>query len=312
MARGTMSAGRILCAVIGVALLSLTALPVDAQQRSHRVAIGPGDTVAVTSTGPAGAPAVVIVPGLLGGGYSFRQVTPALLQAGLRVVVVEPLGTGSSARPRNADYTLEGQARRVGHALNAVGVRDALLLCHAVGGSICYRLAVQSPERVRGIVAVNGGPDEAAASSGLRRAMRFAPIIRLVGGEGRARSQLADGLRANSYNPAWVTDQVLERYGAPYSDFGEVINALSAMASAREPEALAPRLGRIRAPVRLLIGTGGEGGITRPEQVEVLGRIPDFEVARVPRAGQYIQEEQPRAVADAVIALHRRLVAEDR
>jgi len=300
------------CVAIIAALVVLTADAVAAQQRTQRVVIGPGDTIAVSTSGPAGAPAVVIVPGLLGGGYSFRQVTPALLQAGMRVVVVEPLGTGASARPRSADYTLEGQARRIGYALNAVGVRDALLLCHAVGGSICYRFAVQSPERVRGIVSVNGGPDETAASSGLRRAMRFAPIIRLIGGEGRARSQLADGLRANSYDPSWVTDQLLERYGAPYSDFGSVINSLSAMASAQEPQAIAPRLSRIRAPVRLLIGTGGQGGITRPEQIELLSRIPDFEVTRVPRAGQYIQEEQPRAVADAVMALHRRLLAEDR
>jgi pimeloyl-ACP methyl ester carboxylesterase len=282
----------------------------DAQQpRTQKVAIGPGDTIVVTTMGPASGPAVVIVPGLLGGAYTFRQVTPALIQAGMRVVVVEPLGTGSSARPKNADYTLEAQARRIGHAMSAVNARQGILLCHAVGGAMCYRFAIQSPDRVRGIVVVNSGPDETAATSGMRRAMRFAPIIRLVGGAGRARARLAEGLRANSYDPAWVTDAVVEAYGAPYSDFSAAIDALSAMASAREPEPLAPRLSRIRAPVRLLVGTGGEGGITRPEQIEVLRRIPDFEVSRVARAGQYIQEEQPRAVSDAVLALHRRLLA---
>jgi pimeloyl-ACP methyl ester carboxylesterase len=294
--------------IIAAALL-LVAQAATGQQQ-HRVAIAPGDTVAVTTTGPAGAPAVIIVPGMLGGGWSFRQVTPLLLQEGLRVIVVEPLGTGHSARPRNADYTLEGQARRIGHAMNAVGVGEGILLCHSAAGSICYRLALYSPERVRGIVSVNGGPDEAAAGGTLRRAMRFAPIMRLVGGEGRARSQLQQGLQANSYDPAWVTDQVLERYGAPYSDFGAVLDALSGMAAAREPAELAPRLGRIRAPVLLLVGTGGEGGNTRPEQIDLLRRIPDFAVTRVPRAGQYIQEEQPRAVAEAVLRLHRRQTAD--
>jgi pimeloyl-ACP methyl ester carboxylesterase len=297
---------RIIAAAALVAASS--ALPAEAQ-RTQRVAIGPGDTVAVTTIGPATGPAVVIVPGLLGGAYSFRQVTPALLQAGMRVVIIEPLGMGSSARPRSADYTLEGQARRVGHVLNAVNVRDGLFLCHAVGGAICYRFAIQSPERVRGIVVLNSGPDETAATSGMRRAMRFAPILRLVGGAGRAKSRLEDGLKANSYDPAWVTDDLLERYGAPYSDFSSVLDALSAMASAREPEPLAPRLSRIQAPVRLLVGTGGEGGITRPEQIETLRRIPDFQVTRVARSGQYVQEEQPRAVIDAVLGLHRGLVA---
>jgi pimeloyl-ACP methyl ester carboxylesterase len=303
-----MSAVRtIVVAALAVALCSSSA---DAQQaRTQRVAISVGDTVAVTTMGPASGPAVVIVPGMLGGAFSFRQVTPALLQAGLRVIVIEPLGYGNSARPKNADYTLEGQARRIGHAMNAVNVREAIFLCHAVGGAICYRLALQSPERVKGIVAVNAGPDESAASSGMRRAMRFAPIIRLVGGEGRARSRLEEGLKANSHDPSWVTADVLERYGAPYSDFGSAIDALSGMASAREPQALAPRLARIRAPVRLLVGTGGEGGITRPEQIELLRQIPSFEISRVARAGQYIQEEQPRAVVDAVLGMHSRLMA---
>jgi pimeloyl-ACP methyl ester carboxylesterase len=297
---------------MAAAILMLVALiePVAAQsQRVQRVAISEGDTIVVTMMGSGSGPAIVIVPGLLGGAYSFRQVTPALLQAGLRVVVVEPLGMGASARPRSADYTLEGQARRIGYALRAAQVTDALFLCHAVGGAICYRFAIQSPDRVRGIVAVNSGPDEHAASSGLRRAMRFAPIIRLVGGAGRAKARLAEGLRANSADPSWVTDRVLETYGAPYQDFSSVLDALSAMASSREPAALAPRLSRIRAPVLLLVGTGGQGGITRPEQIEVLKRIPNFEVTRVAGAGQYIQEEKPRAVVDAVLSLHRRLVA---
>jgi 2-hydroxymuconate-semialdehyde hydrolase len=275
--------------------------------RQQRIVIGPGDTVAVASMGPASAPAIIIVPGMLGGAYSFRQVIPALLQAGMQVVVIDPLGYGNSSRPRTADYTLEGQARRIAHAMNALNVRAGLFLCHSVGGAICYRLAIISPDRVRGIVAVNSGPDETAASSGMRRAMRFAPIIRLMGGEGRARARLQEGLRANSHDPAWVTAEILERYGQPYHDFASAIDALSGMASAREPEPLAPRLGRIRVPVRLLVGTAGAGGLTGPEQIEILRRIPNLEVTRVARAGQYIQEEQPRAVAEAVLSLHRRL-----
>jgi pimeloyl-ACP methyl ester carboxylesterase len=279
------------------------------QARQQRVVIGPGDTVAVSSTGSATAPTVVIVPGMLGGAFGFRHVTQALLQAGMRVVVIDPLGYGSSARPRSGDYTLEGQARRIAHAMNAANVHNALLLCHSVGGAICYRLAIMSPERVRGIVAVNSGPDETAASSGMRRALRFAPVIRVVGGAGRAQARLEESLKANSHDPSWVTAEVMERYSAPYNDFGAALNALSAMASAREPEPLAPRLIRIRAPVRLLVGTSGEGGITGADQIAILKQIANLQVTQVLRAGQYIQEEQPRAVVDAVLGLHRALMA---
>jgi pimeloyl-ACP methyl ester carboxylesterase len=293
--------------VLAALTLAFPSQPADAQTRIQRVAIADGDTLVVTTTGTG--PAVVVVPGMLGGAYGFRHVTRALVDAGMRVVVVEPLGMGSSSRPRAADYTLETQATRIGYALNAVQVADALFLCHAVGGAICYRYALQSPGRVRGIVAVNSGPDERAATSGIRRAMRFAPLIRLVGGAGRARARLHEGLVSNSGDPSWVTDDVLEMYGRPFSDFGAVLDALSAMASAREQAPLAPRLHRIRAPVRLLVGTTGQGGLTGPGEVEALSAIPDFEVTRVTGAGQYIQEERPKAVVNAVLSLHRRIVA---
>jgi pimeloyl-ACP methyl ester carboxylesterase len=302
---GMIRAAHIVAAVLGSAALSTGVAAQSAQVQ--RVVTAEGDTLVVTSTGSG--PAVVIVPGLLGGAYSFRQVTPALVRAGLRVVVVEPLGMGESSRPKAADYSLETQATRIGYALNAAGVGDAIFLCHAVGGAICYRYALQSPSRVLGIVAVNSGPDEHAASSGVRRAVRYAPIIRLVGGAGRARAKLREGLVDNSADPSWVTAEVLEVYGRPYQDFGAVLTVLSAMAAAREPEPLAPRLGRIRAPVRLLVGTAGNGGLTRANQIEVLRAIPDFHVTRVADAGQYIQEERPRAVVDAVLSLHRRVVA---
>jgi pimeloyl-ACP methyl ester carboxylesterase len=301
MARST----HLMAAFLGLAVFTQ---PLSGQSEGvQRVAIAEGDTIVVTTMGSG--PAVVIVTGLLGGAYSFRQVTPALLEAGMRVVVVEPLGMGSSARPRTANYTLEAQATRVAHALNAAQVSEAILLCHAVGGAICYRVALQSPGRVRGIVAVNSGPDESAASSGLRRAMRFAPIIRLLGGAGRARARLREGLVENSHDPAWVTEEVLKHYTLPYRDFGAVLDALTAMASAREPEPLAPRLAEIRAPVRLLVGTSGSGGLTSPGEVDVLRAIPDFRVTEIARAGQYIQEERPGAVVDAVLSLHRTAVA---
>jgi pimeloyl-ACP methyl ester carboxylesterase len=296
--------------VLAALMLVLHAQPAESQTRVQRVATSDGDTLVVTSTGSG--PAVVMVPGMLGGAYTFRHVTPALVQAGMRVVVIEPLGMGTSARPRSSDYTLETQATRIGYALNAAQVSDALFLCHAVGGAICYRYALQSPARVRGIVAVNSGPDEHAATSGIRRAMRFAPIIRLVGGAGRARARLHEGLVSNSGDPAWVTDEVLEMYGRPFGDFRAVLDALSAMASAREPAPLAPRLQRIRAPVRLLVGTAGSAGLTGADEIEVLRSIPDFQVTHVVGVGQYIQEERPAAVVDAVLSLHRRIVAASR
>jgi 2-hydroxymuconate-semialdehyde hydrolase len=276
---------------------------------SDRLVLGDGDTLAVTTTGHG--PAIVIVPGLIGGGYGFRHVSGQLVAAGLRVIVVHPLGTGESAQPRSADYTLEAQARRLAHALDSTGVASALLVCHSVSASICYRHALLEPGRVRGILAINGGPDEHAATPGLRRAMKFAPILRIIGGAGRARARLRDGLRESSADPSWVTEEVVDAYARPYRDFGAALNALGGMASAREPALLKPRLDELQVPVRLLVGDAGNG-LTTADQIEVLRLIPDFAVQQVAGAGQYIQEERPDEIVKAILSLHGATLAAGR
>jgi pimeloyl-ACP methyl ester carboxylesterase len=275
----------------------------------QRLVLSEGDTIAVTEVGRG--PAVVIVPGLLGSAYSFRAVVDRLVQAGQRVLVVEPLGTGWSARPERADYTLEAQAARIGWAMHHTGVHRAVLLCHSVGASICYRTALQSPGRVEGIVAVNGGPDERAATSGLRFALRFAPLVKFFGGAGAIRSRLRDGLVRSSGDPAWVTEDVVDGYVEPFNgDMDRVLKSYRAIAAANETVLLGPRLGDIEVPVRLLVGAGSRTGAITQTEIDVLTRgLRRLHVDSVDGAGQYIQEEDPAAVVRAVLELRRTLAA---
>lgn len=298
-------------AMLALALIASTmsTAPLRAQSDSgagdrgkvQRIALAEGDTVAVTTMGTG--PAVVIVPGLLGSHVSFRHVTKQLVAAGQRVLVIDPLGTGRSSRPKRGDYSLEAQAARLAATLDAVGVSDVILICHSVGGSMCYRLALRDPTGIRAIVAVNAGPDERAATPGLRFAMRFAPIVRLIGGAGRARSRATDGLKKSSVDPAWVTDDVVASYTRPFTDMDATFNALEGMAGARDTVRLVPRLAAITVPVRLIVGAAGIDGVTKDNEIEVLRGIPDFDVIRVAEAGAYVQEERPQAVVDAVLKL---------
>ena len=267
----------------------------------RRMVLAEGDTVVMTIEGEG--PPIVVVPGLLGSAYSFRHVTASLVKRGHRVIVIEPLGTGASSRPERADYTLEGQAIRILHALDSTAVVSATFVCHSVGGSICYRLALRAPERVDGIVAINGGPDEAAATAGLRRALKFAPLIRLMG-SGSMRGRLRDGLVESSADPSWVTEEVVQAYTAPFGDLGVALRGLKGMAAAQEPVALLPRLADLDIPVLLLVGTGGEDDAMSAETLALLDlHIAGLTIEHITTAGQYVQEEAPDAVVNAVVAL---------
>lgn len=270
------------------------------EHRVERIVVAPAETLAVTITGE-GDP-ILVIPGLLGSAFGFRKVIAELEAEGMQAIVVDPLGTGGSSRPRDADYSLESQASRIAAAADSLELHGALVLTHTVGASITYRLAIQRPDLVAGIVSINGGPAESAGTPGLRMALSFAPLAKLFGGEDLLRSKVQEGLRESSADDSWVTEEVVDRYAAPYGEGGtEALRAMRSIASAEEPHPLAPRLDQITVPVVLLIGTGSPTEVVEADEISVLAdRLPALQVDTVPDAGQYIQEERPSRVMTAI------------
>jgi pimeloyl-ACP methyl ester carboxylesterase len=277
--------------------------------RTWNVPVAPRETLRVTDAG-AGEP-VVLLPGLFGSAYGFRNLIPQLIAAGYRVVVVEPLGIGGSSRPERADYSLTAQADRIATVLDTLGLGAAVVVAHGVGASMAYRLAYRRPDRVRGIVALDGGPAEAAATPEFRRAMLLAPWTKLLGGVRLIRRKIRDSLVEASGDPRWVTEEVVAGYTAgAAADLDATLKAYLGMAHAREPERLRDHLGAIRCPVRLVTGgTRHPGAPAAAEVVLLRERLVMFAVDSVPGAGHFLYEERPAAVVAAVKQLSAELAA---
>ena len=280
-------------------VLVLLALAQRAAAGEAHVPVAAGEQLRVLDVGQ-GEP-VVLVPGLLGSAFAFRHLTARLLEAGHRVVVVEPLGFGGSAGPAGADYSLTAQADRVAAVLTTLGVEPAVVVGHAVGASMALRLAIRHPERVRAVVSLDGGPAEAAATPGLRRALRFAFLARVFGGRSGIRRSVRAALRERSADAGWVTDEVVDGYmAAAGQDAGGTVQSLRHMARAREPERLAPRLREVRCPVWLVIGDTGRG--VKDVDIALLSEgVPTFRVETIRGAGHFLFEEEPDAVAGTVV-----------
>lgn len=280
-------------------LMLLVGTPQTAGQE-RRLAVASGEHLHVVDSGQ-GEP-VVLLPGMLGSAFGFRKLTALLVEAGRRVIVVEPIGFGRSSRPRDADYSLTAQAERVARAVEALGADPAVVVGHGVGASVALRLAARHPDRVRAVVSLDGGPAEAAATSGIRRAMRFAFFIKLFGGQDALRRTVRSTLEECSADPRWVTEDVVEGYvAAAAPDVGGTVDVFRRMARAREPELLAPALPRVRCPVRLVIGDAArEKGVSEDEIRLLAESLPSFTVERVAGAGHFLFEENPEAVAAAV------------
>jgi len=268
-----------------------------------KVPLSPTESLSVETAG-RGEP-VVLIPGLFGSAYGFRRLVPLLTAASYRVIVIEPLGIGSSARPEKANYSLTAQADRIAAVLDSLRVRGVLLIAHSIGGSEAFRLAYRRPDLVRGLVSLEGGPTETATTPAFKRALRLAPWIKLFGGIKLIRRKIRGLLIDSSGDSSWVTDAVVAGYTAGAArNLDATLKAYLAMANAREPIKLAPHLAEVPCPVRLVVGGARHDGDVGAGEVQLLERsLRRFALDSVPGAGHFIHEEQPGAVLAAVTRL---------
>ena len=274
----------------------------------HQIVVSPAETLTVSLQGD-GRP-VVLIPGLFGSRYGFRHLAPALAAEGFQAVVIEPLGIGTSARPKEADYSLAAQAGRIAAVMDSLGLAGSIAVAHSLGAGMTYRLAVLRPDLVTGIVSIEGGPVESAISPGLKFWLRLSGLLKLAG-RGVLLGEVERSLKSSSGDPSWVTREVVDGYTAGIArNSGAAFDALKGMASAHEPWPLAPRLSTISGPVLLMIGAAThKSGMASEEVAQLAATLPAFSVDSIAGVGHYIFEEQPAAVVRAVRAERRELAA---
>jgi pimeloyl-ACP methyl ester carboxylesterase len=286
-------------------LLSLVLLTAPADSAVVRdIEVAPGETLRTTTVG-TGQP-VVLIPGIFGAAFAFRTITGPLVARGYRCIIVEPLGYGWSSHPKDADYSFTAQTERVGRALDDLGVTKALIVAQSSGASIAFRLAIVRPDLVRGLLSIDGGPSESAATAGMRKAFKFGGFVtKLAVDESKLRHDVRREIVRNSGDTSWVTDAVIRGYTAGQTaDMHGSIDAFHRMSKSKEEESLADRLHKVTVPVLLLVGTVPHPAeVPRDERELLSSRLPDFRSDSVLGSGQYIQEEQPAAVLAAVARL---------
>ena len=268
------------------------------------IEVAPGEILRTTTIG-TGQP-LVLIPGLFGAAYTYRMLTGPLAAQGYQTIVVEPLGYGWSSHPKDADYSYTAQTERVSDALDSLGIHRALFVAQSSGAAIAFRLAVRRPGLVRGLLSIDGGPAESAATAGMKKAFKFGGgLVKFALDESKLRHDVRREIVKNSGDTTWVTDAVIRGYTAGQTaDMDGSIDAYQRMSKAKETDSLTDRLHECAMPVRLLVGTVSHPAEVTHDQREMLSdQLPDFRADSVTGSGQYIQEEQPHAVLDAVARL---------
>ena len=258
--------------------------------------------------GPRDAAPVLMLHGEPTWSYLYRHMIPPVAAAGLRVVAPDLIGFGRSDKPTDAaSYSYAGQVAWIRHWVEALALRDITLVCQDWGSLIGLRLAAEMPERFARILIANGGlpTGDAPISRAFQVWKAFAtnspwfPVGRIVQA-GTAR-RLASAERA--------------AYDAPFpaAEFKCAARIYPSLVPVTpdDPASDANRrawqvLERWTKPFICCFSDGDP--ITRGHDRELLRRIPGTrgQLHVTLRGGHFVQEDDPRTFAGAVIDACRR------
>jgi 2-(acetamidomethylene)succinate hydrolase len=216
-----------------------------------------------------------------------------LLAAHFRIVSIDQRGHGRAAKPPSG-YTGDDYARDVGELLT----EKTLLIGHSLGGRNALLAAVRYPEKVAAAVAIDFTPF-------IEPEVFDALDVRVRGGE-RAFSSL-DEIRdyLKQRYPRLPRDAIERRARHSYECVDGKWRPLASPAAMRETcaglrEDLSPALREISVPVLLL--RGAESKLVSPEAwAKTRALRPDIRAQEIADADHYVHEEQPAAVAAAVL-----------
>ncbi|HEU4945351.1 MAG TPA: alpha/beta fold hydrolase [Solirubrobacterales bacterium] len=163
-------------------LLVLNALIVGHETKSAAVTEAGGEIVdvgggeiEVVERGPKAGDPIVLIHCFTCAINYWDGMIPRLARQH-RVVAVDLLGHGGSEKP-SSGYSIPDQASVVAEVLGKLGVRDAEVVGHSLGGPVAIALAEQSPRLVDRIVAIDSIPDTSYGDVGFIGELPFKPVI---------------------------------------------------------------------------------------------------------------------------------------
>jgi pimeloyl-ACP methyl ester carboxylesterase len=280
----------IVCALVGAsALLAQTRQTME--KRTREIVRRQDVTIEVIAEGRG--PLLVLLPSLGRDSEEFDPVAERVAAAGFRVLRPQPRGYGRSSGPLEK-ITLHDLALDVAAVINQEGGGPAILAGHAFGHFVAKMTAVDFPSLVRGIILI--GAAQKKPDPEVQRSVSIATDPTQPESERLKHLQRVFFAPGNDARP-WLTGF--------HADVrrGEI--------AARDATPQAEYWGAGTAPI---LDIQGANDPYRPlsssqELVEEFG-ARRVTVVRVPNTAHAIIVEQPRTVADAIVAWSKQLSLE--
>ncbi|HXS46013.1 MAG TPA: alpha/beta fold hydrolase [Solirubrobacterales bacterium] len=180
MARGWKIAIGVVVALI--VLVGVNAVVTGAETKSAaitepggRIVSLPGGDLEVVEEGRRDGSPIVLIHCFTCAINWWDEMIPTLAR-NHRVIAVDLLGHGGSEKP-SSGYSIENQADLVAQVLGRLGVRDAEVVGHSLGGPVSIALAERSPQLVNRLVTIDSIPDTSYGDVGFIGELPFKPVL---------------------------------------------------------------------------------------------------------------------------------------
>lgn len=245
-------------------------------------------------------PNLVLVHGFGNSLQSFRLLGP-LLQNDYYVVALDLPGFGLSDKPVDYEYRNSNQASTVGAFIRELGIKDAVIGGHSLGGAVALHVAVNEPG-IGGLLLINPG----IINTGVPAITQYLPFPfqRLSAKQFGDRDFRKRFLKVSYMRPEVVTDEVIDNLMLATQSEGYLAGS-TAMMSFYEPAREVEMLPDVDVPTIILWGAKDRN--KNPAELarlvaglsEGLGEPVVIEVAD---SGHYVHEEGAEESATGLIA----------
>jgi 2-hydroxymuconate-semialdehyde hydrolase len=283
-------------------------------QEPERIDAPAGGTMMSAAVwGAPGAAPVILLHGFPTNALLWRRFGPTLSAEGFRVFAPDLLGYGKSGDPTSGKFGVADQARYVHQFMSAVGLRDAVVIGHDIGGGVAQHLAVSHPELVIGLVLVNTVTERnwPATIVKFARTRPFAVVGRIVEAAFGFERVLGRLMRTSARHPARLTGQAIAAYAAPIESRGGALRLarLARDLTAKDTVGLTAKLAP--TPVPKLVVWGAEDPYLKVGTGRHLAaELPDSKLVEIPSCGHYVPEEEPFALAEAALPFLKERIPE--
>jgi haloalkane dehalogenase len=255
--------------------------------------------------GPRDAAPILMLHGNPTWSYMYRRPISSLSERGHRCIAFDHMGFGRSSKPPEPRrYILSTHVQNAIGVLDQLDLSDVTLVCHDWGGPIGLGAALERPERVSRVVAMNTWAWELPSFlPGFLRQFRSEGLGEILALAGNAIVESIPGGMATRDSETVMMDA----YRAPYPDYWSRLGTLAFIRDIplTENDVSAPLMGHIHESlsqlnVPLLLIWGMRDRVFVPAFLDQWQAIfPDSRKIEL-HAGHYLVEDCPDEVADAI------------